>query len=191
MVTTGVNTKSFSWGTGFQSPPSSLTYTGTGFAGILPEQAFSIGALSYFNGTVYDGTQCSSVDFQALLSFTSPLGLAQSFNFDFRLINTPNTANATQSADSVFLPSLFPTTIFTVDGIDYTLKMWFGDVTGSGSSQIDKFFVLEGGKASANLVGVITASTPRSVPDSGSTLAFMAMAVVGVGGLRQYLTCKA
>ena len=65
LVTTGVNTKSFTWGTGFQSPPSSLTYTGTSFAGILPEQAFSIGTLSYFNGTVLDGTQANSVDFQA------------------------------------------------------------------------------------------------------------------------------
>jgi hypothetical protein len=191
LVTTGVNTESFTWGTGYQSAPSSLVYTGTSFAGILPEQAFSIGTLSYFNGTVLDGTQCYSANFQALLAFTSPVGLAQNFNFGFELINTPNTGTPEQNADTVFLSSLLPTTIFTVNGIDYTLKMAFGSVTGSGFSEINKFSVLEGASASANLVGIITASNPSSVPDSGSTLALMAMAVVGIGGLRQYLTCKA
>ena len=50
---------------------------------------------------------------------------------------------------------------------------------------------MEGAKASAKLIGTISAVSPPSVPDSGSTLALMAMAVVGLGGLRQYLTCKA
>ena len=118
MVTTGVNTNSFSGGTGYYSPPSSLTYTGASFAGILPEQAFSIGNLSFFNGTVWVGTECYSVGLQAILAFTSPVGLGQNFNFDFDLITTPNTGTATQNADSVLLSSLFPTTIFTVDGID-------------------------------------------------------------------------
>ncbi|HEY5704588.1 MAG TPA: choice-of-anchor K domain-containing protein [Terrimicrobiaceae bacterium] len=187
LVTTGVNTNAFTWGTGVQSPSSSLTYTGTGFAGVLSEQAFSIGSLSYFNGTVLDGTQCYSVGFQALLAFTSPQGLAQNFNFDFQLINTPNTGTDVQNADTVFLSTLLPTTTFSVDGIDYTLKLAFGSVTAGGFTEVNKFSVLEGRSASADLVGIITANTPHSVPDSGSTLAFMAMAVVGLGGLRQYL----
>ncbi len=58
MVTTGVNSNSFTWGTGVSSPSSSLKFIGTGFASVLPEQAFSLGSLSYFNGTVLDGTQC-------------------------------------------------------------------------------------------------------------------------------------
>ena len=90
-----------------------------------------------------------------------------------------------------FFRVYFPTTIFTVDGVDYTLKLQFGSVAGSGFSEVNQFHVLEGSTASADLIGIITASAPRSVPDSGSTLALMAMAIVGVGGLRQYLTCKA
>jgi hypothetical protein len=191
LVTTGVNTNSFTWGTGYQSPPSSLKFTGASFASILPEQTFSLGNLSYFNGTVWDGTQCYSVGLQANLAFTSPVGLSKNFNLDFNLINTPNTGSATQNADSVLLSSLFPTTIFTLDGIEYTLKMGFGSVTGGGFSEINKFSVLEGASASASLIGKITAVNPPSVPDTGSTLALMAIAVVGVGGLRQYLTCKA
>jgi len=191
LVTTGDNTSSFSWGTGHYSDPSQLTYTGKTFEGIVPEQAFSIGTLTYFNGTVLGGTEALSVDLLTLLQFTAPSGLAQSFDFGFQLINTPNIGNDEENADTVFLSSFFPTTIFTVDGIDYTLKLGFGSVVGDGFSEIDQFSVFEGSTASADLVGIITASAPQSVPDSGSTLALMAMAIVGVGGLRQYLTCKA
>jgi hypothetical protein len=189
VVTTGVNTNKFTWGTGVQSAASSLTYTGTAFAGIAPEQAFSIGTLDYFNGTVADGTQAYTVGLRTQLAFVSPIGLTKTFDFNFDLINTPNTGTDAQNADSVFLSSLLPTTLFTVDGIDYTLKLGFGSVTGSGFSQIDKFSVLEGKSASANLVGIITAKNPPSVPDSGSTLALMAMAVVGLGGLR-HVACR-
>lgn len=191
LVTSGVNTDKFTWGTGVGTPPSMLSYTGKLFAGIVPEQAFSIGTLTYFNGTVLSGTEATFVALRTLLDFTAPSGLAQSLDFDFKLINTPNNGNDEESADTVFLSSLFPTTIFTVDGVDYTLKLGFGSVVGNGFSEINQFSVLEGYEAAADLVGIITASAPRSVPDSGSTLALMAMAIVGVGGLRQYLTCKA
>jgi hypothetical protein len=191
MVTTGVNSNSFTWGTGVSSPSSSLKFTGAGFASVLPEQAFSLGSLYYYNGTVLDGTQALTVGLQTKLAFTSPVGLTKNFDFTFDLLNTPNTGTAAENADSVFLSSLFPATIFSLDGIDYTLKLGFGSVTGGGFSEISKFSVLEGQSASANLIGIITASKPSSVPDSGSTLALMAITVAGLGGLRQYLTCKA
>lgn len=191
MVVSGVNTSTFKWGTPFQSQPSSLIFAGKGFSNITTDQSFELGTLSYFNGTAIGGTEAFSVDLRAKLDFTSPIGLSKAFDFDFTLLNTPNTGTAAQNADSVFLTSLFPTTIFTIDGIDYTLKMGFGSVTGSGFSQIDKFSVLEGAWASAKLVGLITAvSPPPSVPDSGSTLALMAMAIVGLGGVRQYLVAR-
>lgn len=191
LVTTGVNTKRFTWGTGYQSLANSLEFTGTSFASIVPpEQTFSLGTLKYFNGTVLNGTEAYSVGLRLTLGFTSPEVLTKSFDFKFNLINTPNTGTATQNADSVLLTSLFPTTIFTVDGIDYTLKLGFGSVTGSGFSQINKFSVLEGKTASAHLLGTITALTPPSVPDTGSTVALMAMAIAVLGGLKQYSTSK-
>ncbi|MGA7392941.1 MAG: VPDSG-CTERM sorting domain-containing protein [Terrimicrobiaceae bacterium] len=194
LVTTGVDTNEFTWGTGRNSPSNSLRFDGASFAGVVPpNQTFTLGTLTYFNGTVLNGTEASSVDLRVTLDLTSPVDLSQNFNFDFKLLNTYNVGSANQNADSVFLTSLFPTTttILTIDGIDYSLKMNFGAVTGSGFSQVDKFSVLEGGTASATLIGTISAMNPPSVPDSGSTLALMAMAIVGVTGLRRYLTCKA
>jgi hypothetical protein len=168
-------------------------FGGTPFTGITTDQFFNLGTLSYFNGTAWSGSEANTVDFRAILGFTSPSGLpAQNFDFDFTLVNTPNIGSAVQNADTVSLLSFFPTTTFNVGGIDYTLRMEFGSVAGGGFSKMDKFSVLEDHWASAQLVGLITAINPPppSVPDTGSTLALMAMAVVGVGGMRQYLARK-
>jgi hypothetical protein len=115
------------------------------------------------------------------------------FKFSFNLMNTPNLVtpmNDPANADKPFLTSI-PSTFFTFGGVEYVLKIGFGQgVTGPGWIELDKFFVLEGSSASAKLLGTISAVTPRSVPDSGSTLALMAFAVAGVGGLRHYLNRK-
>ena len=196
LVTTGVDTKKFTWGTGYYSPSNSLEFTGKSFAGeVPPDQTFELGTLSYFNGTVLNGTEAYSVDLLMTIAFDSPSGLSLSpFKFNFRLDNSPNISTPMTNpanADKVFLTSI-PTTLFTFGGVDYILKIGFGQgVTGPGWTELDKFFVNEGGNASAKLMGTISAVNPRSVPDAGSTLALMAMAIIGLGGLRQYLVCKA
>jgi len=190
LVTTGNGTNFLTWGTGVGGTwPSWLYFGGTNFAGVAPDQAFWLGGLSYFNGTVLSGTEAYLADFRTSLAFTNPDGLTRIFDFNFQLINTPNTADPIASADSVFFSPNLPTTSFNVDGIDYTLELAFWSV--DDFSNMDHFSVLEGETASASLIGKITAINPPSVPDTGSTLALMAMAVVGLGGLRQYLTCKA
>ena len=198
MSVSGVGTNDFKWGVPYYSVWSELAFGGTNFAGVVPDEFFNLGTLRYVNGTAWAGTEAYSVDLRANLAFTSPIGLSQNFDFDFTLVNTPNIGTPTQNADSVYLTSLFPTTTFTVDGIDYTLQMGFGSITGgsspgSGFTDVDEFFVQEGAWASAQLVGLIKALNPPppSVPDAGSTLGLMAMAVVGLGGLRQYLARKA
>ena len=196
LKTTGVGSSYFTWGTGYQSASNSLKFTGKSFAGdVPPDQTFELGTLSYFNGTVLNGTEAFSVDLLMTMAFQSPSGLSFSpFKFNFRLDNSPNISTPMANpanADKVFLTSI-PATLFTFGGLDYILNIGFGQgVSGAGWTEINKFFVVEGAKASAKLMGTISAVNPSSVPDSGSTLALMAMAVVGVGGLRQYLTRKA
>jgi len=196
LKTTGVGSSYFTWGTGYQSASNSLQFTGKSFAGVVPpDQTFELGSLSYFNGTVLNGTEAYSVDLLMTMAFQSPSGLSFSpFKFSFNLMNSPNLVtpmNSPANADKLLLTSI-PSTFFTFEGMDYILKIGFGQgVTGPGWTELDKFSVLEGSWASAKLMGTISAVNPPSVPDSGSTLALMAMAVVGVGGLRQYLTRKA
>ncbi|HEY5704335.1 MAG TPA: choice-of-anchor K domain-containing protein [Terrimicrobiaceae bacterium] len=159
LLTTGVGTNSFSWGLGVNSPPSSLTFTGASVDGAFAEQPFTIGTLSYFNGTVLGGTEAYSVGLRTSLTFS---GFTQQFDYGFQLLNTSETGDPVRSADSVFLSSSLPTSRFTIDGVSYTLKLAFGSVTGGGFSEISQFFVLEGGSASADLIGSITTETPTN-----------------------------
>jgi hypothetical protein len=155
----GIGTNTFSWGTGVESPPSSLSFVGKSVLGAIPEQPFVIGTLSYFNGAVRAGTEAYSVGLQTTLTFS---GLTQSFDYGLKLINTPNTSNPIASADSVLLSNSLPSARFDLNGVNYTVNLAFGSVTGSGFTQVNQFFVLEGGSASADLIGSITASTPTS-----------------------------
>jgi hypothetical protein len=106
MVTTGVGTSAFTWGTGVNSPPSSLGFTGGTFTGFY-DQEFSFGTLTYFNGTIASGSEANAVTLDALLTFTLPSGITQNFNFPLGLINTPNTTDPNASADYQDVEKLF------------------------------------------------------------------------------------
>lgn len=179
---TGVGTNAFTWGdgTGFNSPPSSLGYTGTNFDNDENE-AFTFGTLDYFNGTIADGTEADTVDLSVSLSFTAPTGFVENFLFNLDLINTTNTSDPNASADIVNFDNTVPSNFFTLDGIDYTLEfLGFGALTGDGFTVEDSFRVLEGSSASVDLLGRIT-STPGVVPVPAAVWLF-GTALIGLVG---------
>jgi len=183
MQVTGVGTDYFTWGNGspYNSPPSSLGYAGNLFS-VETDDVFSFGTLSYFNGTVYPGTEAYSVDLSVALSLTIPSGITQDFLYDLALINTPNTGDPNASADIVNFAGTQPDTFFTVDGVNYTLEfLGFGEITGPGFTTIDNFHVLEGRSASAQLLGRITVA---SVPEPTS-LVLTGLGLAGLGFSRR------
>ena len=151
---TGVGTDTFTWGQGGGS--SALNFQGTAFSrnfGVV----FSLGTLTYTNGASTSGV-ASSVDIHLTIVLSSS-GVSKSFTQNFSLINTPNIDNNPDaSADFVFLPSNFADVVFELEGVSYTLNfIGFGVVTGQGRTEsLSKFRVLEGGTASAQLLGSIT-----------------------------------
>ena len=176
MVTSGVGTSNFSWGIGADSAPSSLSFAGNAF-NTLTEQVFSFGTLSYFNGATYAGTEAESVDLNVTASFTSPLGVTGSFLYDLGLINTLNVSDPNASADIIQFQTAFPSSTFTSGGINYTLEfLGFGHISGSGFSTVNQFHVLEGERASAELMGRVTQNIP-AVPEPET----YAMLLVGLG----------
>jgi protein with PEP-CTERM/exosortase system signal len=194
MVTKFINnpngSRAFEWGTaaaGFTT--SRLDFVPTTFSGVQTGQYFSLGDLTYRNGEIYAGTEAKSVDLLTYLTFTSPNGITGTYNFDLTLINTVNTGDPVASADTVLLSAYTPTTFFTSGGVNYSLSVGLGTL--SGFSSTNEFIVREGRSATTKIVGIVTAQTPSSVPDTSSTLALLGMAVVGLGGLRRYVTCKA
>lgn len=157
----GVGTSSFSWGVGNSS---NLTFQGTSFTGKFGE-VFSLGTLTYFNGTS-SGLHPGYVDIQLTLTLNTPQSVAQPFTWVLPIHNTTNIPDdPIGSADSVFLPFSFQKRHFVIGGVRYTLNLvGFGTMTGDGFIQARGFHVLEGGQASAELMGSITQAC---IPDAG------------------------
>jgi hypothetical protein len=149
----GVGTNSFSWGTG---DSSGLSFAGAGFAAKY-KQVFPLGTLTFSNGTTFGG-EASSVDLQVTITLTTPQGVSQPVSQTLSIINSTNVEGDPEaSADLVFLPGNFPTVTFDLGGLEYTVNfIGFGTVTGQGFTRVGSFHVLEGGTASAQLLGSIT-----------------------------------
>ncbi|MFN7677206.1 MAG: choice-of-anchor K domain-containing protein, partial [Cyanobacteriota bacterium] len=189
-VVNGIGTNSFSWGIG-QPNRSNLTFAGglfdvnvrTGYVygprARNDAEVFSLGSLSYYNGTITGGSGANSVQLNVTSSVTSPVGTnPATFPIPFTLINSSNTNDPIASADSVFLPRNLPPVVTQTPGnYPITLEVpGFGQTTGSGFSTLDKFFVLEDGTASASLLGrLVPACEPIvtgavSVTPNGATM---------------------
>ncbi len=114
--------------------------------------------------------------------------MTQKFEYGLELINTPDTGDPFEGADSVLLANSIPTTRFSVGGIDYNLQGAFGCGTSSGFSEVNQFFVLEG--ASPDLIGTITAQvagsqhTPTVGPEPSTILGRLF-----AGGLILHFSC--
>jgi hypothetical protein len=185
MVTSGVGTSTFTWGTPFGTiNPSSLSFTGTAFSGFY-ETEFSFGTLDYYNGTIAGGSGADAVDLVATLAFTTPSGVTQNFTFTFQLINTPNTSDPEESADYVYLDQLFdPSASFTVGGVTYYLQFTrFAVASGGGFTTVHSFHVFEDDDATAQIFGKLTATPQTPIP---GTALLLGSGLLGLTGWRRF-----
>lgn len=167
MTTTGVGTDQFTWGTpthvNGHDTASSFGYAGELFD-VDENDAFVLGSLTYFNGTIKSATGAKTVDLDVSLDFTAPAGIEGKFTFDLGLINTNNSGDAISSADIVNIDNNAIYNYFSYGGIDYTLEfLGFGTLTGEGFSVNKSFSVIENESARIDLIGRIT-SSPTAVP---------------------------
>ena len=167
MIVSGVGTNTFYYGdpSNFGTGANRLSFAGQNFT-TEPESVFTLGTLTYFNGTTLIGTTPTSVELNINLSITDPVTLNNDFKFHLDLVSTPNTNDPRESADYVYLPSMYSGTTFSINGTDYTLKLFFKQSeSDEGFTEIDKFYVLENCEASAEILGVITTDIhPAPIP---------------------------
>ncbi|MEH2423904.1 MAG: choice-of-anchor K domain-containing protein [Nostoc sp.] len=132
---TGVGSNTFTWGDPNVCPipntPSGctitgsnkLTFNGNSFSTDI-NSAFKIGDLTYFNGTVVEGTSVEFIPFNLNVSFSPAVGINQVFDFNLRLVNTPNEGtDAEKNADLVFIDRNLSNRSFTFEGNKYTLEL--------------------------------------------------------------------
>ena len=173
-TTTGVGTSSFTFGTPANNiGPNSLNYSPDNPIDAMTEEAFRLGTLTFFNGTVFIGSEATSVDLAITLDLTEPGVVTEDFAFSLGLVSTPNTSDPDASADFVFFPSAFTDSTFTAGGETYTLELLgFFNVVGDGflTSDSTQFNIREGSTATADLFGRVTTNIPSasSVPEPTS-----------------------
>lgn len=157
-VTDGEGTDTFLWGDpGDYGTGSNWMHFAASNFQVVPNQVFSLGRLSYFNGTTVTGTAASTVVLDVNVSLTSPGSFSdQTFPYDLRMVTTTNTGNPTADADFVLLnvPRLPKRIVLGEGGDKIGLEvLGFANVAGGGFVYQNQFRVLEGRSASAALLG--------------------------------------
>ncbi|MBE8969993.1 choice-of-anchor K domain-containing protein [Nostocales cyanobacterium LEGE 12452] len=124
-IYTGVGSNTFTWGKATSSPglPNQLTSNGTSFSADI-NSVFKIADLTYFNGKIVPDTGIEFVPLNLNVSFSPPVGTSQVFDFNLRLVNTPNDSkDPEKSADLVFLDTNLSNRSFTFGSNKYTLEL--------------------------------------------------------------------
>lgn len=138
---------------------SQMSFESQTFGSPASGNRFEVGNLNYFNGTVVSSTGADQVSFTADLNFDiGGFSDSTSFDFDFALINTENFEDPNdpwQDADYVRLLNPIANEKLVFNGIEFQLKLEFGETTDAGLANFDEFYVLEGKDATTKLYGTL------------------------------------
>lgn len=131
--------------------PNVLSFTNQSFSAIQSNQSFTLGNLTFINGTTYNLSEATGTTLQVQLNFSDP-ALSKVVDVNLKLVSTDHVdGDRLASADTVELVNPNPTTV-TIDGITYTLQLsWVTLDPGAGVVQGNKLLVFEGASATAQL----------------------------------------
>jgi prepilin-type N-terminal cleavage/methylation domain-containing protein len=138
--------------------PNVFTFNTPGsFAGIAPNAQFAIGQLVYHNGTIYSGTGSTSLDLKLNITLTNPQVATTTVDIPLSLDNTANSGNGNNalSADTATLASPVTNYSIVINGVTYTLRVFFGniDVT-QGYVSGNTLGVWEGATGTVNILAM-------------------------------------
>jgi hypothetical protein len=182
-VYTGLGSNSFTWGQAvpndptYGTPANQLTFSGSSFS-TVPDSLFKIGELEYYNGTVPEGTNVDSVPLNLRVTFSGSVNFSQVFNFDFKLVNTPNTSsNPLENADYVYITKELSDQIFTFDGAQYQLELT-GFSQDGGLTNVSQFHVLENQRTTADLFArILLIRSAARIPEPTTIVGLAVLAI--------------
>jgi PEP-CTERM motif len=199
-VTTGMGTNSITWGDpcdgvtncftspGGITPPSGLTFTASPFITEIDE-AFVLGEIEFFNGTIMPGTEISQVTLLLDGFQITPTPFAGGDSRVISIVNTANTSDPIASADRATIPfAIFPAGnefgVLESQSATATLLGKFSEV----SNELLYLDILGFGEAISpnGFVDGIAPSTgaPSAVPLPG-TIILLGSGLVGLVGFRR------
>lgn len=121
------------------------------FSSIQPNTWFNVGNVSLLNGEIFNDTAATSVVLAINFNISNPAHTGTA-NIGLQLINTPNSADRTASADVVKLANPVTNLVVTIDGINYRLEVsWQNTNPTTGLVNGNDFLVFEGGTAQGRL----------------------------------------
>lgn len=159
-LATGQKSPTFFWGdpATVDNKQNQLDFTGASFANVAPDEEFVVGALTYYNGTTYAGTNATSVQIAIDLNLTTP-AVKESLNFTFKLLSTSNLGkNADVDADYVYIPDVSTNFRTVIKGQTFALVLRFGEHSANGFTTIDTFHAHEGKTLRGTIYGRLTAA---------------------------------
>jgi hypothetical protein len=185
-VYSGIGTNSITWGApspGF--PASILTFTGKSFSGVTPGQVFDLGTVTYFNGTNLNDTFIFGATLT--LSVNSTLGGSVDpavSNLGFIATQNRQPPPNTLKLDADFITfDVFPVTFNVFEGATASADL-FGKIVGDPMLTITSIELVPGQENN----GFIGNGQP-SVPDTGSTLGLMGLALLALV-LTRVIECR-
>ena len=163
MVTIGEGSDTFTWGTASGgNRPNQFRFEGLEF-GANTELPFTVGRMHYYNGSISPESTADQVSLIVVLDL--PNQLQETFEFPLNIITTTNSSNRENSADIVEIGASFAERSIMIDGVEFGLKLMFGNTTEEGFSEFDRFFVFEDSAATADLQAVLTQILPQIEPE--------------------------
>ena len=146
------------WGTlDGETTTSSLTFTGNSFRDIDAEVLFSIGSLTFTNGSALEGTEIWDADLAMSIDFSTP-NIQERFDFNHGIATTTTSGDSTTNSDSVYIDTNADYFQTRLNGVDYALQLEFGTFSGEdGYATLDEFHVFEGSTATAEVFGIFVA----------------------------------